>query len=91
MPGVITMVLRFEGDDLELEVPLADEVILTRAAVERAADPEVIRGYIKGKRTYSAVDVKEALGAAFGRAGENDMILATGSFFLIGEVRKMIL
>ena len=71
--------------------PLADEIVLSRASVSRAADPGLIRGYIKGRRVTMTKDVKEGLGAAFSLAGKNDVILATGSFFLIGEVRKMIL
>ncbi len=72
-------------------VPMADEVVLTRASVNRAADPHLIRGYIKGKSVRITADVKEALGVAFSRAGKNDMILATGSFFVIGEVRGLLL
>jgi len=71
-------------------VPVADEVVLTRASVDRAADPHLIRGYIKGKSVRITSDVKEALGVAFSRAGKNDMILATGSFFVIGEVRGLL-
>ncbi|MFH1395070.1 MAG: folylpolyglutamate synthase/dihydrofolate synthase family protein [Candidatus Omnitrophota bacterium] len=71
-------------------VSVADEVILTRASVSRAADPFLIRGYIRGKRTRVTGSVKEALGLAFSSAGKHDMILATGSFFVISEVRKII-
>ncbi len=71
--------------------PLADSVVLTRASIERAADPLLIRGYIKGKKVTVTGDTREALGAALSRAGKNDTILATGSFFVIGEIRRMIL
>ncbi|MGB3112768.1 MAG: folylpolyglutamate synthase/dihydrofolate synthase family protein [Candidatus Omnitrophota bacterium] len=71
--------------------PMADEVILTKASVERAADPLLLRGSVKGKDVKVTGDVKEALGIAFGKAGAGDMILATGSFFVIGEVRRLIL
>jgi folylpolyglutamate synthase/dihydropteroate synthase len=66
-------------------------VVITRAAVKRAADPLLIRGYVRGKRTEITDDTKEALGLALSQAGKNDLILATGSFFVIGEIRKMIL
>ena len=69
----------------------ADEIILTRASVKRAQDPHIIRGYIRKRPVRVTKDVKEALGVALDLAGENDMILATGSFFLIGEVRRLLL
>jgi len=70
--------------------PLADEIVLSRASVSRAADPYLIKGYIKTRSVSVTEDVKEGLGTAFSLAGENDMILATGSFYLIGEVRELI-
>ncbi|MFC1644026.1 bifunctional folylpolyglutamate synthase/dihydrofolate synthase [Candidatus Omnitrophota bacterium] len=70
--------------------PLADEIVLTRASSERAEDPYLIRGYIKGKQIKVTTSAKEALGMALHLAGEKDMILATGSFFLIGEIRNLI-
>ncbi|RKY42091.1 MAG: hypothetical protein DRP85_03960 [Candidatus Makaraimicrobium thalassicum] len=72
-------------------VPFADEIVLTRASVDRAADPYLIRGYIKGRRVRVTENVKESLGTAFHLAKKDDMILATGSFFVISEIRKMIL
>jgi folylpolyglutamate synthase/dihydropteroate synthase len=50
----------------------------------------MIRGYIKGKKVRVTRDAKEALGAALDMAGKDDMILAAGSFYLIGEIRKMM-
>ncbi|MBU0683047.1 MAG: folylpolyglutamate synthase/dihydrofolate synthase family protein [Candidatus Omnitrophota bacterium] len=71
--------------------PIADEIILTRAVASRAMDPFLIRGYIRGKRTQVTGNVKEALGVAFNVSGKHDMILVTGSFFVISEVREMVL
>ncbi len=71
-------------------VPLADEIVLTRASVSRAADPRLIRRYIKRKSVKITENVKQALDAASALAGKNDMILATGSFFVIGEVRRIV-
>ncbi len=71
-------------------VPLADEVILTRASVERAMDPALLKGYIKGKKACITRDVEEGLGMAFSRTVKDDLILATGSFFVIGEVRRLM-
>ncbi len=71
--------------------PAADKVILTKVDMDRAADPVVMRGYFSGKDVKVTRDVKEALGLAFFEAGDNDLILITGSFFLIGEVRRAII
>ncbi|MDP8299670.1 MAG: folylpolyglutamate synthase/dihydrofolate synthase family protein [Candidatus Tantalella remota] len=71
--------------------PVADEIILTRAAVDRAADPHLVRGFFKGKSVKVTRDVKEALGLALKAAGKRDIILATGSFFVAGEVRELVL
>ena len=70
---------------------LADEVIITRSSSERALDPLIIRGYLKGKNALVTYNSEEALGRAFDSAGENDLILVAGSFYLIGEIREKIL
>ncbi len=71
---------------------LSNTVIITRSSSPRAADPYVVRGYFRGRDKDIEVtgDVKEALGLALSKAGKKDMILATGSFFVIGEIRKLL-
>jgi len=74
--------------------PMADEIVLTRASVDRAEDPYLIRGYIRNKSrrvVKVTADVTEALGTALQSVGKDDIILATGSFFVIGEIRGKIL
>ena len=70
---------------------LADEIILTRASVDRAADPNLIKGYFRKTRARVTQNAKEALGAALSVSTKKDLILATGSFYLIAEVRELIL
>ncbi len=70
--------------------PMADEVILTRSASLRAADPLLLRGYFRKKEARVTGNTKEALGLAFTLAKKNDLILATGSFYVIGEIRQLI-
>jgi dihydrofolate synthase/folylpolyglutamate synthase len=70
---------------------IADEFVITRAGVERAANPGTIRGYLRGQKAIITSDVKEALGVALRNASSNDLILATGSFFVIGEIRELVL
>ena len=69
---------------------LADSTILTKAISARAMDPHILRGYFKGQKATVTSDIKEALGRAFLQARKNDLILVTGSFFMIGEVRQEI-
>ena len=71
-------------------VPLSDEVVITRTSSPRSADPDMIRGYIRGKKVCISEDVKKGLGIALSIAEESDLILATGSFYLVGEVRELI-
>jgi dihydrofolate synthase/folylpolyglutamate synthase len=66
-------------------IPLAEAVILTKAASGRGADPGVIEKFIKDKKTIPAASVMEAMHKARRIAAEDDMILVTGSFFVIGE------
>jgi len=71
-------------------VPLSDEVIITRSSSQRSADPGMIRGYIRGRKVIMTETVKEGLGAALAAAGENDLILATGSFYLVGDIKRIL-
>ncbi|MDD5634961.1 MAG: bifunctional folylpolyglutamate synthase/dihydrofolate synthase [Candidatus Omnitrophica bacterium] len=68
-----------------------DVVITTKSKNSRAADPNILKGFFKGREVISTYDAKEALGLAWKSAKKNDLILATGSFYLIGEIREMVL
>ncbi|MBU1726580.1 MAG: bifunctional folylpolyglutamate synthase/dihydrofolate synthase [Candidatus Omnitrophica bacterium] len=67
---------------------LADEVILTRADNSRATEPEVMEEYFSDKPTRITKNVKEALESAKKIAKAKDLVLVTGSLFLVGEARK---
>jgi dihydrofolate synthase/folylpolyglutamate synthase len=67
--------------------PLADTVILTKANIERREEPDAIAGFIKEKNLISTDSVEEALRKARSLAKAQDMILVTGSFFVLGEVK----
>lgn len=69
--------------------PLADTIVLTRSAHERALNPEIIRGHIKKRDVKITASSREALGYALSKARKGDMILAAGSFYLIGEIRLL--
>ena len=70
----------------------ADKVIFTRAANNpRAADPEDLKKLFNersGKMSQIGRTLPEALELASRTVGREDMILVTGSFYLVGETIK---
>jgi len=67
----------------------ADHVILTRAITKRAESPRVIARFAGKKNVTLTNSVNEAMKKARSLAGEPDMILAAGSFYVAGEIKKM--
>ena len=70
--------------------PFADEIVLTRAEGARAADPRIIRECIKKSHVKVTLDVASGVREAFNLADKKDLILATGSFFVIAEARRIV-
>ena len=68
---------------------LADAVILTKANNPRATKPEVLAGYFNGKDTHITTNVNEAKALASRIAQKEDLILVTGSLFVVGEFRHL--
>jgi dihydrofolate synthase/folylpolyglutamate synthase len=68
--------------------PMADSVIATRSRHPRATTPEAVAGEFarQGLRAEVAEDVAQAVAKAQAKAGKRDLICATGSLFLVGEV-----
>jgi dihydrofolate synthase/folylpolyglutamate synthase len=64
---------------------VSDEIILTKAGLPRAAEPISIKGHLTKEARITA-SVQEALGLARAIALPSDLILVTGSFFVLGEV-----
>ena len=74
-------------------LPIADRVILTKSKiVERAAEPSAIRELMGGRagEAILTANVKEAMEKAFSKAGKEDLILITGSLFVVGEVIELL-
>ena len=69
--------------------PLADEFIITKAQVKRAEEPAVIAGFIKNKNVILTKFVSEAMERAKFVATDDDMIVVAGSFFVVGEVKRI--
>src|SRR3989338_221205 len=72
--------------------PLAEEIFFTRADTPRAVSPEKIR---KGfpdyeKRSVATFNVKEAVELARRHAKPEDLILVTGSLFVVGEALRSL-
>jgi dihydrofolate synthase/folylpolyglutamate synthase len=75
--------------------PLADLIILTKAAdSERAASPEQLAAVLPEALQAKAVcasSIPAALAQASTAAAENDLICISGSLYLIGAVRRLLL
>jgi len=66
--------------------PLAEELILTAPRQARAARPEAVRDLAAHPRCRIAPDIE----SAFRLAGGADLVLVTGSLFLVGEARALL-
>ncbi len=66
---------------------LADEIVLTRANSPRATKPEILAKYFVGKITHITNNTREAKAVAYHIAQKEDLILVTGSLFVVGEFR----
>jgi dihydrofolate synthase/folylpolyglutamate synthase len=72
--------------------PIADSVIFTRCENPRATTPqelsEALGGQCPDHRTAPAVP--EAVAAALSRAHEDDLVLVTGSLYVVGEAMEAL-
>ncbi len=75
-----------KGVCLELS-KFADTVILTKSCNPRAHPPQALAEYFKDKPVYITQSVKEAKELAIRIARREDLILVTGSLFVVGEFR----
>ena len=68
---------------------LAHKIILTAADNPRAAKPEYLKRFLidKRKEVFLTSGVKEAKTLALRISGKEDLILVTGSLFVVGEFR----
>ncbi len=66
---------------------LTDKVILTKARTLRATDPEILAGYFNGKERYITDGIRQAKALSRLLAKREDLILVTGSLFVVGEFK----
>uniref|UniRef100_UPI0040564FA8 bifunctional folylpolyglutamate synthase/dihydrofolate synthase n=1 Tax=Candidatus Electronema sp. TaxID=2698783 RepID=UPI0040564FA8 len=75
--------------------PLADRIILTKAAdSERAASPEQLAAVLPEAlqaKVICAASIPAALDQAHAAAAEDDLICVSGSLYLIGAARELLL
>ena len=77
---------------LEIIVPLADEIIVTKSQNKRAAKPSDLKDMIEeidsGKHVFVKEEIKDAIEHAKSVAGKKDLICICGSLFTVGEARN---
>ncbi|MBU1147977.1 MAG: hypothetical protein KKD11_06450, partial [Candidatus Omnitrophica bacterium] len=66
----------------------SDTVILTRPNNDRAVDPANLKDNFCKANVKVIANVKKALDLGLNIAGKNDLILVTGSLYLVGEAIK---
>jgi dihydrofolate synthase/folylpolyglutamate synthase len=71
--------------------PISDSVVLTRSRLlARAMDPERIKDHTSLSNALVTSNVDDAIREASSMAGKDDMILVTGSLFVVGEARQSL-
>ena len=74
----------------EILFPKADKLILTKPDNPRSMETAEIAEFARNEEIYQTDTVSEALKIAREISGENDLILVTGSLYLIGEVQNLL-
>jgi dihydrofolate synthase/folylpolyglutamate synthase len=73
----------------ELE-KLNAEIIYTKANINRSINPVILYQYTKNKnRAYIAQNIKKAYEFVLNKINKNDILLITGSFYLVSDFLKM--
>jgi dihydrofolate synthase/folylpolyglutamate synthase len=67
-------------------LPKAETYYFTKSSNERSIDPEILKTKFNKKNTRVYGDYKEAFEEAKKEAKKEDMVLITGSAFLIGDI-----
>lgn len=77
---------------LDLLVPLADEIVVTEAKIPRAMSAKDLAKKIKkyDKKIIIKSNIEDAVSAALDCASSEDLIIFSGSLYIIGDVRKFI-
>jgi dihydrofolate synthase/folylpolyglutamate synthase len=66
------------------------EIVLTRVALERSADPHLLAMHVAGKIPHRVIENSAtALHALLDSADSNDIVAVAGSLYLLGEIRPV--
>ncbi|WP_407306834.1 bifunctional folylpolyglutamate synthase/dihydrofolate synthase [Desulfosporosinus sp. SB140] len=78
---------------VDMLVPLADEIIITRPNSPRAGDWRALGSLAEqhGKPVQCIEDPKEAAIYALNRVGEKDMLCVTGSIYMLADARQALI
>jgi dihydrofolate synthase / folylpolyglutamate synthase len=68
--------------------PVIDRVVLARPAIDRAADPVEVAAYVPGAIVTGSVE--DAVKEAMKTAQAEDTVIVAGSFYTIGEAKKLL-
>lgn len=81
------------GEISEILFPLAEEVYLTRPGQERAASPEEILTAARFRPRSVVIEPRpaRALELAYRASAPADVVLASGSLFLVGAIKQALL
>jgi len=72
-------------------LPAVDEVVFTRVAMERSADPHELAQNVSESASGRVIpDSQSALRTLLDEAAAEDMIVVAGSLYLLGEVHPML-
>ena len=68
-----------------------DEVVLTRVGMERSADPRLLATQLRDNVSYRVIeDPRRGLNFLLENARPSDIVLVTGSLYLLGEIRPVL-
>lgn len=94
----ITLLMSFMKDKdytsaLSVIAPMAENIIFTLTDPIRGEDPEILSEKAKSycKNVFSAKDPAEGYSQALSLMSENSALIVTGSFYLVSDIRNMIL
>jgi len=70
---------------------IVSEAMFTKVAMERSADPaELAKSFAGGMASRSHSDSRTALRLLIDESAPDDVIVAAGSLYLLGEIRPML-
>ncbi len=70
---------------------VVDEVVLTRVAMERSANPRRLASYLADSVPHQVMeDSRFALSSLLDHAQPDDIVLVAGSLYLLGEIRPKV-